>query len=467
MIRNKSVDHFHAWRARVVRGLVIGVCALVIVGCSGSDGAMGPAGPQGASGSTGAAGAAGSTGPSGPGINWINVTGTSAQAASNTGYLANNAAQVTITLPTTPALGDLVQVSGVATGGWKVAQNAGQQVRVGYENVQWVPRGPSQDWQAVAASADARKLAAIVNGGPIYTSADFGYTWTAQASGSLGWSSIASSADGTKLVATVAGGEIYTSSDSGVTWLPRTALALQWAAVASSADGTKMAAVAHDFGTNSGLIYTSTDAGGTWTLQSSTANFYWFSIASSMDGTTLVAAGSSAFGAGAQIQISVDSGVNWTTVQTGLGISVWIKVVCSSDCSHIAAMGTLGLNLSMDSGATWVSDAARKGSVIAMSADGNTLFSVETSVISLSTDAGITWTPLNSPEGWLSIACSADAQRIIATTGYGGHIYNPTQITTSGVAGFVSGTQYQALTLQYFGNGLFSLLQNDGMLQVQ
>ena len=77
----------------------------------------------------------GSFGGSGAGLTnvpgtvvWQNVTGTSQQAQPNTGYLANNAAQVTITLPIAPHLGDLVRVSGIGAGGWKIAQNVGQSV---------------------------------------------------------------------------------------------------------------------------------------------------------------------------------------------------------------------------------------------------------------------------------------------------------------------------------------------------
>ncbi len=77
----------------------------------------------------------GSFGGSGAGLTnvpgtvvWQNVTGTSQQAQSNTGYLANNAAQVAITLPIAPHLGDLVRVSGIGAGGWKIAQNVGQSV---------------------------------------------------------------------------------------------------------------------------------------------------------------------------------------------------------------------------------------------------------------------------------------------------------------------------------------------------
>lgn len=56
----------------------------------------------------------------------IEVTGTSATAVVNKRYIANNAALVTITLPTTASVGDKIEIVGEGAGGWKVAQNASQ-----------------------------------------------------------------------------------------------------------------------------------------------------------------------------------------------------------------------------------------------------------------------------------------------------------------------------------------------------
>ncbi len=64
----------------------------------------------------------------GPGINWVDVTGTSVQAVPNTGYSADSAGQVTITLPASPAKDDVIQVSGIGAGGWAIAQAAGQAI---------------------------------------------------------------------------------------------------------------------------------------------------------------------------------------------------------------------------------------------------------------------------------------------------------------------------------------------------
>lgn len=60
---------------------------------------------------------------------WTEVTGTSASMAVENGYIANNAALVTLTLPATAAVGKRVRVIGSGAGGWKIAQNASQVIR--------------------------------------------------------------------------------------------------------------------------------------------------------------------------------------------------------------------------------------------------------------------------------------------------------------------------------------------------
>ena len=265
-------------------------------GAKGDTGNTGPQGAQGATGPQGAKGDTGNTGPAGPqglqgiqgergtGLLWEEVTGTSWQALSNTGYLANNAGQVTITLPVLPVVGDIVRVTGVGNSGWIIAQNSGQFVLTrnigGTAGYYWVPRDSSRGWQGVASSSDGTKLVAVVFGGQIYTSTDSGVTWTPRDS-SRNWISVASSSDGAKLVAVVYGGQIYTSTDSGVTWTPRESSRV-WFSVASSSDGTKLVAVV-----SGDQIYTSTDSGVTWTPRDSSRN--WISVASSSDGTKLVA----------------------------------------------------------------------------------------------------------------------------------------------------------------------------------
>jgi hypothetical protein len=71
---------------------------------------------------------------SGGGMSWSEVTSTSQTMSINTGYIANNVALVTLTLPTTSALGSVIEVVGKGAGLWKIAQNAGEQIHFGNIN---------------------------------------------------------------------------------------------------------------------------------------------------------------------------------------------------------------------------------------------------------------------------------------------------------------------------------------------
>lgn len=59
---------------------------------------------------------------------WVNVTGTTQTIAANTGYIANNAGLVTLTLPASPTIGDYFMIVGYGAGGWRIAQNASQKI---------------------------------------------------------------------------------------------------------------------------------------------------------------------------------------------------------------------------------------------------------------------------------------------------------------------------------------------------
>jgi len=62
------------------------------------------------------------------GFTWNEETGTAANMAVQNGYIANNASLVTLTLPATAALGEVVQVVGKGAGLFKIGQNAGQTI---------------------------------------------------------------------------------------------------------------------------------------------------------------------------------------------------------------------------------------------------------------------------------------------------------------------------------------------------
>jgi len=65
------------------------------------------------------------------GLTWNEVTTTTQSLAAQNGYLANNAAQVVFTLPSTAPQFSIISVQGYGAGGWKIEQNANQQIIFG------------------------------------------------------------------------------------------------------------------------------------------------------------------------------------------------------------------------------------------------------------------------------------------------------------------------------------------------
>lgn len=70
----------------------------------------------------------------GGGLAWTSIAGTTQTAAIDSGYIIGNAAQTTVTLPTTAAIGSTVAIMGSGAGGWILAPGAGGNIQVGSAN---------------------------------------------------------------------------------------------------------------------------------------------------------------------------------------------------------------------------------------------------------------------------------------------------------------------------------------------
>ena len=68
------------------------------------------------------------------GFIWREETGTSSTFVANEGIITNNAGLVTLTLPATCTVGDVLRVAGKGVGGWEVAQIAGQTIHFGNQD---------------------------------------------------------------------------------------------------------------------------------------------------------------------------------------------------------------------------------------------------------------------------------------------------------------------------------------------
>jgi len=377
---------------------------------------------------------------------WVEVTGASVQAVSNTGYLANANSRITLLLPASPAVGDWIKVTGVGAGGWTLAQNAGQRISTvglpGGTDIRWAALAPSSSWTAAAVSADGTRQVATSSSGEVYTSSDAGAHWTLRLTGQP-WSGVAVSSDGLQILASTNGGALYRSADGGANW-SNDGSSRAWSAVASSADGVRLVATAY-----LGQIWTSSDSGASWTARDS--NRAWRAVSSSADGRVLVAGTN-----GGQLFVSTDHGVTWSARATA---QFWWATAASADGKRLYA--------TVDTGAVWRSDdaGASWGTVtlnrdwrgIAASSDGRHVVAATSGgTLHESSDGGQTWRATADVGLWTAVASSADGLTLLAgksgATLYGGIRRSA---TTRGATGSLSGGQADALQLQYVGNGVF------------
>ena len=195
-------------------------------GAAGAPGAVGPTAPVGASGATGATGGdgmPGSKGEQGNLLKWVITDKEVKNAEPNTGYfVTNDSAEVAVTLPAAAQPGDVVRVEGSGWGGWKIAQNEKQTVKLDVKPGQtWTAQTADARWRAVATSSDGSKVVAGVEfGSGFYTSTDGGLTWTFRPLSTptpvpVQWRSFAYSGDGKKVVGVGTGDQIYTSTNDG------------------------------------------------------------------------------------------------------------------------------------------------------------------------------------------------------------------------------------------------------------
>ncbi len=284
----------------------------------------------------------------------------------------------------------------------------------------WEQKATSTQWMALTGSADGSRLAAVENGGYIYTSSDGGETWIQRTkAGSRSWKDITSSADGMKLAATAGAGYIYTSSDGGETWTQRTEAGFKnWGIITSSADGIKLVMAAP-----LGNIHTSNDGGETWVERIFDSNRGWKEITSSADGMKLAALASS------DIYTSSDGGENWIK-RPSFGLMSLDSIAYSADGSRLVVTQSQGsVYISDDGGETWLaSGETRYLGPIAISGDGEVIVvggRVDSSYmyISISTDGGDTWTTREEEGGipWSLLFISQDGHKVMAAIKYDPH----------------------------------------------
>ena len=230
-------------------------------------------------------------------------------------------------------------------------------------------------WYAVGMSNSGQYQTAVVNAGGIYTSTDYGASWSIQTSGlpltPVYWISVAMSSDGAIQTACIFGGTgaasgIYQSPDSGATWTQNpSAPSAGWSSVAMSSDGAIQTACMYGVtGTAYGIYQLTTS--GTWAQNTSVSSADWANVAMSSDGTIQTAF----IGFGGGIYISTNSGTDWSL--TSAPNADWEYLAMSSDGTNQTAVFDGGIYTSADSGTSWsITSAPSVGWYgVAMSSDG-------------------------------------------------------------------------------------------------
>jgi photosystem II stability/assembly factor-like uncharacterized protein len=213
---------------------------------------------------------------------------------------------------------------------------------------------PNVRWVSITSDSTGQYLAACAqkvddnddNNGYIYTSRDYGKNWSSnnKSSGKRNWYSITSDYTGQYLAACNNGGFIYTSIDSGINWSSNIESSGErnWYSITSDSTGQYLAAC-----NNYGFIYTSRDYGKNWKLNKVSGNKNWYSITSDSTGQYLAAITGES-----EIYTSSDYGINWITTNEPLGYG-GISIASSSDGTKIIAGCYLNYYVSTNRGKTW------------------------------------------------------------------------------------------------------------------
>jgi photosystem II stability/assembly factor-like uncharacterized protein len=281
----------------------------------------------------------------------------------------------------------------------------------------------------ITSSSSGQYLAANGVDGYIYTSNDYGQTWTNNndSSGSHSWYRLAGSSSGQYLLASVIGGDIYTSNDYGQTWTDTASVSTVSDILNISVSGNGQYMLAASEG-DQGDVYVSDDYGQTWTssgLESITGLTTWSTVASSNDGQYMYAGNYNH-----DIYKSSDYGLTWTDVSSSIGGQGWLKMSSSTSGQYITALVEGGdIYTSNDYGTTWVDatnglqtnwsylDISSTGQYQVASAYGEGVY--------FSGDYGATWS-MNSGTGigsWSSVAISANGEYVYAVNNENQAVY--------------------------------------------
>lgn len=241
------------------------------------------------------------------------------------------------------------------------------QLSTNYGETWSVPSGLSTMIWSATSSLDGSYIF-VSDSNNLKVSTNYGQSFSLPSSRPYQVQSIAVSATAKYIVTACSNGQgVSTSSDFGASWIKRETSTWIWYGASCALDGSVMY-IASD----SGLIKKSTDYGNTWTTVYTDPSSRTFrSICCSGDGKYVLAC---LFNATNELVLSTDYGSTFSSVGSSQN---YMKVVMSSNGAYMAgAVYGNSIRYSTDFGATWNSVSNNKFGTIAMSYNGETIYSV-------------------------------------------------------------------------------------------
>lgn len=290
----------------------------------------------------------------------------------------------------------------------------------------------TNDWNQIRTNSDGTVVGVISSGirlaylGDFYLSRDSGASWS-YTSSDANLRALAVSGDGTRAIAGH-DSKIYRSffsggsyTDSSFTWSSGGTgenercggnYGPNFNSFAASSDGVSWIAGVRD----ESCVYTSSNSGSSW-YGTAVGSTNWGS-AISADGTIEITANSDG-----KLYRKSGSG-SWNPItSTPPSSNGWWAVVCDSTCTHMTAIqnGNGFLYSTSDSGSTWTHNSLSSGySDISMSSDGTKVAATDGSDLYISVDSGATWVSQNqSGKNWTSVTISGDGKKIYAAASDG------------------------------------------------
>jgi hypothetical protein len=288
-----------------------------------------------------------------------------------------------------------------------------------------ITQNGTQKWTGLDISFDGKIIYAAVYDDKIYSSIDFGESWT-----NTNWSQSIISANALMNISIVYGGYIYKSVNISNNWQTQIITSFDgissnknrnWKYISGVSDLSTMFAIEYN-----GNIWKSTDFGETWVSLKGIGTDNWSSISCQYKNTGNIVVGLTLEEGG--IYISTDSGTTWLYKLNDTPHK-WKSISINYDGTLITAVATDDyIYISNDIGVSWTTNYKWK-SISTNKSNGNYAVSlVENGHLYLSTNSGNDWVKPNTqnvnaiPRNWRSSYISDDGSKISAVV-YGGNIW--------------------------------------------